>query len=79
MWENYMDYSEGTCMAMFTNDQKTRVYSSLARSPRSNIYRSSNLIATGVQDGTGTPQAYFSSNQRIVCAGTPITFYDNSC
>ncbi len=79
MWENYMDYSEGTCMAMFTNDQKTRVYSSLARSPRSNIYRSSNLIATGVQDGTGTPQAYFSSNQRIVCTGTPITFYDNSC
>ena len=79
MWENYMDYSRGTCMAMFTDDQKTRVYSSLARSPRNNLYRSSNLVATGVQDGTGTPQAYFSSNQRIVCTGSPVTFYDNSC
>lgn len=34
MWENYMDYTEGKCMNMFTKDQKKRIYKALANSPR---------------------------------------------
>ena len=79
MWENYMDYSRGTCMALFTHDQKTRAYSQLTKFPRLNLHSAANLVATGVEDGTGTPLAFFSASQRVVCAGTPIKFYDNTC
>ncbi len=34
MVENYMDYSDDACMNTFTNDQKTRVLTVLANSPR---------------------------------------------
>ena len=48
MWENYMDYSNGTCMAMFTKDQRTRAYSSLTQTPRNSLLTNANHIATGV-------------------------------
>lgn len=34
MIENYMDYTDDTCMNVFTNDQKTRIRTVLANSPR---------------------------------------------
>ena len=79
MWENYMDYSTDRCMALFTTNQKTRVYSQLNGFPRSSLHTQNNLIATGVAVGTGTPQAFFSSSKRVVCAGSSVSFYDNSC
>lgn len=78
MWENYMDYSRGSCMCAFTKDQISRMAYNIGRY-RSNIYSTSNLIATGITKQTVKPRAEFSSNSRIVCVGQPITFYDLSC
>lgn len=78
-WENYMDYSEGSCMAMFTIKQKARMTAALNQSPRKNNISAANLIATGVTPGSVAPLASFSSSHRIVCAGQPVTFYDQSC
>lgn len=78
-WENYMDYSRGTCMAMFTADQKALMHATLKSFPRNSNVSSSNLIATGVSPGTGAPVANFTSNRKIICAGSPVTFYDISC
>jgi PKD repeat protein len=68
-WENYMDYSNGTCMAMFTLDQKTRMHGFLAQSPRSSNVSASNLLATGITPGSGAPVANFSA----------VTISDISC
>lgn len=78
MWENYMDYSRGSCMCAFTKDQITRMQFNLSRY-RSNVYSTTNLIATGVQKQAVKPSAEFSSNSRIVCVGQPVKFYDLSC
>lgn len=78
-WENYMDYSNGSCMAMFTLNQKTRMHGFLAQSPRSANVSSSNLLATGITLSSGAPVANFTASQKIVCTGTPVTYYDISC
>lgn len=78
-WENYMDYSDGSCMAMFTLKQKTRMHGFLTQSPRSFNVSAANLLATGITLSSGAPIANFTSSQKIVCAGTPVTFYDISC
>lgn len=79
-WENYMDYSEGRCMAMFTLNQKSRMHGFLGLSPRKEAVSASNLLATGVTLSTTTvPTASFSSSHTIVCAGQPVQFYDLSC
>lgn len=80
MWENYMDYSEGRCMAMFTLDQKSRMHYFLSVNPRSSNVSASNLLATGITlNGNIAPVAAFGSSHRIVCTGQPVTFYDLSC
>lgn len=79
MWENYMDYSDGSCMAMFTPDQKDRMHQALKTFPRSSNVSSTNLTATGINKVAGTPLAAFTSSHRIICAGQPVTFYDISC
>lgn len=79
-WENYMDYSEGRCMAMFTLQQKSRMHGYLGLSPRKEVVSASNLLATGVTLSTSTvPTASFSSSHTVVCAGQPVQFYDLSC
>lgn len=78
MWENYMDYSNGTCMSAFTKEQVARMHYYL-QTLRSSIYSSSNLISVGVQKQNVKPTAAFNSNTRTVCAGKPVTFYDLSC
>ena len=79
MWENYMDYSDGKCMAMFTLGQKSRMHAYLSSSPRNANVSASNLIATGITLSSGVPIANFTASKRIVCAGAPVTFYDISC
>lgn len=79
MWENYMDYSNGTCMSMFTQNQKSRMHDALKIFPRNNNVSASNLTATGVNASSGAPLANFTSNKRIICAGSSVTFYDISC
>ncbi len=79
MWEDYMDYSDGKCMAMFSTQQKGIMHGYLQQSPRSSVVSSSNLIATGITTTNVAPKANFAVSQRVVCAGTPVTFYDISC
>ncbi len=79
-WENYMDYSDGGCMAMFTLQQKAIMHNYLGKTPRSNNVSAANLLATGITPNTATPPtAAFTSSNRVVCAGEPVTFYDVSC
>jgi PKD repeat protein len=81
-WENYMDYSDGKCMAMFSLQQKSRMHYFLtAGNPnnRSSNVSATNLVNTGITAGNTAPTPYFVSSQRVVCAGVPIKFYDVSC
>ena len=43
MWENYMDYTLGQCMNLFTYDQKQRVQTTLINSPRRVSVKNSNV------------------------------------
>lgn len=79
MWENYMDYSNGSCMAAFTLQQIDVMNYWLTRSPRSANVASANLLATGVNGQNVAPVAEFSSSSRVACAGQSIKFYDLSC
>ncbi len=79
-WENYMDYSSGTCQSMFTPNQKTIMYNTFTNySFRSNLVSAANLKATGVELSNTAPKAFFTSNKRVACVGEAITFYDISC
>lgn len=81
--ENYMDYTDGNCQNMFSLGQKTRmdaVWNS-TQNGRNNLYASSNLIATGTNDGyvanACAPVAEFYRKQEI-CSGTSAVFSDAS-
>lgn len=79
--QNFMCYSY--CACMFTNGQRTRVYSYLNRgtAQRNNLWTQANLIATGTNDTTPTPCAPiadFCPLQRYACVGESVTFEDVS-
>jgi len=79
-WENYMDYSAGTCQSMFTLNQKTIMHSVMENySFRKNLFSAANLIATGVEKSNTVPLAFFYSSARTVCVGQAVSFYDISC
>jgi PKD repeat protein len=78
MWENYMDYSNGKCMSVFTKQQVSRMHYFLT-SLRTTIYSNSNLVSVGVLKQNVKPTAMFNANTRTICAGKPVTFYDLSC
>jgi PKD repeat protein len=82
-WENYMDYSTGTCQSMFSVNQKSIMQGVLTNSNtmafRKNMVSEANLIATGVMDGGSSPVAFFYSSARTVCVGQAVSFYDISC
>ncbi|MSP58375.1 MAG: PKD domain-containing protein [Flavobacteriaceae bacterium] len=81
LWEDYMDYSKGSCQTLFTKNQKTRMHFFLTSpfSPRVSLSSASNLVATGITVSSVTPLAEFSSNTQTICTGQPIYFYDLSC
>ena len=80
--QNYMDYA--TCAKMFTQGQKARMQAALNSSAgnRNNLWTSSNLIATGTNDGytpvTCAPIADFNASTYRICAGESVTFTDLS-
>lgn len=79
-WENYMDYSRGSCQSMFSINQKSRMHAVITGySFRTNLVSAANLLATGVQKSNTAPIAFFSSNVRIACTGDPVYYYDASC
>ncbi|MBI1222945.1 MAG: T9SS type A sorting domain-containing protein [Bacteroidetes bacterium] len=77
--ENYMDYSNGTCMNMFTNGQKGKMQSMIS-AYRSVIVSASNASATGIDLNTSTckPIADLSSQRIFVCENQPVTLKDLS-
>jgi len=80
-WENYMDYSLG-CQYMFTHGQKSRVDNFLTRTDytRRNLYSAENLLFTGITfPSNEKPVAFFESSARVICAGSAVKFFDNSC
>ncbi len=79
MWENFMDYSRGNCMSVFTFDQIAIMHGELKSTPRSSNVTASNLIATGATNSSVAPTAEFNSNTRVICAGSPVQFFDLSC
>ena len=79
--ENIMDYS--SCTKMFTQGQSTRMIAAANSSTagRNNLWTNSNLIATGTSTVTPSscaPIADFNANRYSICAGSTITFYDNT-
>lgn len=80
--QNYMDYA--TCAIMFTQGQVARMLAALNSTVGglSYLWQSSNLIATGTNDGYSTaqcaPKADFIASSTRACAGASISFTDLS-
>lgn len=79
--QNYMEYSY--CSRMFTAGQKSRMRAALNASTasRNNLWTSANLSFTGLNNNNPTPCAPiadFYSDAQTVCAGSSITFSDQS-
>jgi PKD repeat protein len=73
MFMNYMDYVDDDCMIMFTNDQSTRINTSVTTT-RAAILNSMGCVpVTG-----GAPTADFSASLTSFPVGTSINFTDMS-
>ncbi len=83
MYVNHMDYTDGACKTMFSIGQSARMTAALNStvSGRNNLYTTTNQIATGT-DGTPAvlcaPHADFIPRPRFLCAGSSISFKDDS-
>lgn len=75
MVENYMDYSQDACMNIFTLDQKSRIRTVIANSPRRRELPSSNVL--GDTQG-GVPIARFTSDRQQVLLDGQVQFTDRS-
>jgi len=80
--QNYMDYS--SCSRMFTEGQKSRMWSALNSGfgSRNTLWTNSNLIATGTNNpynpSNCAPIADFTFSKEYICEGASVTFTDNS-
>lgn len=86
MFTDYMDYTNGPCLNMFTAGQVARMTAAITSpvSGRNNLWAPANLIATG----TGNPYTYpvscaaipeiFPLTQIVACAGDSVRFADYS-
>ncbi len=83
MYPDYMDYTQGTCMNMFSVGQDARMNATLSSvtSGRNNLWATANLIATGTNGTPPTtcvPIADFNSSTKYICEGTTLNFTDAS-
>ena len=84
MFSNYMDYTSGGCLNIFTLGQSARMDAALnsSVSNRNNLWTASNLIATGTDPGATAslcaPVASFNDQSQIICEGTILNFKDAS-
>jgi len=79
MTENHMDYT--TCRVMYTKGQKEVVDYYLASQYRNNLYKATNLTATGTDNPSVIsciPVADFELNKYAYCSGSPVSFTDKS-
>ncbi len=84
MFDNYMDYSQGACLNIFTQGQATRMDAALnsGTSGRNNLWSNANLIATGT-DVLTTPNCpavpeILPYTYKTICAGSSVSFTDVS-
>jgi PKD repeat protein len=79
MYQNYMDYTNGSCQNLFSLGQKNRMDAVLA-GIRSTLVSPGNATATGIFDSTGScllvPDFY--SNHTNICSGDSVRFKDAS-
>lgn len=73
MIENYMDYTPDGCMNIFTVNQKDRMRTVMANSPRRK-----ELIQSTVGEITDKPIAKFNLSTTVGCEGTVVDFIDGS-
>jgi len=74
MIQNYMDYSDDACMNMFSADQKARMQSAMAVSPRRIALQSS----LGCCNTCYVPHANFSASQTVASIAESVIFTDES-
>ncbi len=76
--QNIMDYSY--CSTMFSEGQAARVQTALlgATGQRYKLSTPTNLASTGTDGPGDVCEAIFSSDLRSICAGSTVTFTDNS-
>jgi hypothetical protein len=84
MFNNYMDYSHGDCLNMFSKQQSLRIEAAMnsAASSRNNLFKASNLIATGtdtlfIPDCPSKPEV-FPYTTKYICGSGNILFKDFS-
>ncbi|MBK8847027.1 MAG: T9SS type A sorting domain-containing protein [Bacteroidetes bacterium] len=83
MFMNYMDYSDGDCMNMFSAGQSARMAAALnsGASGRNNLWTTANLAATGT-DGSApcnpVPVALINGEIKRLCAGGNAIFSSGS-
>jgi PKD repeat protein len=81
MFCNYMDYSNGNCLNMFTAGQKA-VMDFVLNGTRANIHSSANLIATGTDGSPAVTCAPICDLSPLVpqfiCAGASVNFASTS-
>lgn len=71
---NFMDYTDDQCMFMFTNDQKTRIVTTLTNdSRRANLVASTNLSCTPVNLNSPPSAVFMASSTGTFIGGGNIT------
>lgn len=86
MFMNYMDYTQGNCKFLFTHGQVARMEAALNSSigSRNNLWKQSNLLATGTADPYVYPVACAKTptilpiSPIVICAGDSVKFSDIS-